>query len=270
MQRRQILTSTLAASAWALTGTNLLGKPDAAAAPESAEREYYVLRCYKTRWGTPARDVHDFLRDALVPAANRLGLKPVGVFNVTIGDAMPRIYALFPSSSLAKLANLDELIYQDAEFRKAGAAFLNAPAQQPAFEGRSAVLLRAMEGWPKLVLPSATAEKGPRMFELRTYQDPTDQDHVRKLEMINTGYFPIFKEAGFEQVFYGDTLVGPTMPDLTYMLGFKDMTDRDKCWKAFFATEAWKKLSTTERYAFEQIVTKVSNEILTPTAYSQI
>lgn len=183
---------------------------------------------------------------------------------------MPRIYVLLPSVSLETLANLDEHLIRDDEFQKIGAGFLNAPAQQPAFERRSSVLLRAMEGWPKLVLPAATTQKIPRMFELRTYQDPTDQDHVRKLEMINSGYFPIFKEAGFEQVFYGDTLIGPTLPDLTYMLGFKDMTERDTCWKAFFATEAWKKLSTMERYAFEQIVTKVSNEILMPTDYSQI
>jgi len=270
MQRRKLITSTMAASVMAVAGRNLFGKAGSPEADTSGEREYYLLRCHRTRWGTPGRDVHNFLRDALVPAANRLGIKPVGVFNVTIGDYMPRIYVLLPSTSPESLANLDERLYQDAGFQKAGAAFLNAPAQQPAFERRSAILLRAFEGWPKLVLPAATAQKGPRMFELRTYQDPTDQDHVRKLEMMNTGYFPIFKEAGFEQIFYGDTLVGPTMPDLTYMLGFKDMTERDACWKAFFATEAWKKLSTLERYAFEQIVTKVSNEILTPTDYSQI
>lgn len=270
MQRRKILTSTFAVSAWALTGTNLLAKAGAPTDPESAEREYYLLRCYKTRWGTPGRDLHNFLRDAFVPAALRLGFRPIGVFNVTVGDTMPRIYVLLPSTSLEKLANLDELMDKDSEFQKSGEAFLNAPAQQPAFERRSSVLLRAMEGWPRLVLPAASAHKGVRMFELRTYQDPTDRDHVRKLEMINTGYFSIFKEAGFEQVFYADTLIGPTMPDLTYMLGFKDMTERDDCWKAFFATEAWKKLSTLDRYAFEQIVTKVSNEILTPTDYSQI
>ena len=270
MDRRKILTSSVAASAWALAGSRLFGQSSAAAAAESGDREYYLLRCYKTIWGPEARTVHDFLREALIPAANRLGVKPVGVFNVTIGDTMPRIYVLLPSTSLQTLANLDELMNQDSEFQKAGAPLLNASAQHPAYLRRSSVLLRAMEGWPKLALPEATAQKGARMFELRTYQDPTDQDHVRKLEMINSGYFPIFKEAGFSQVFYGDTLVGPTMPDLTYMLSFTDMTERDKCWKAFFATDAWKRLSTLPRYTFEQLVTKVSNEILTPSDYSQI
>jgi len=260
----------MAASAWALTGSNLFGQSSTPVAAASGDREYYLLRCYKTTWGPAARATHDFLRGPFVSAANRLGIKPVGVFNVTIGDYMPRIYVLLPSTSLETLANLDELMHQDSEFQKTGAAFLNASAQQPAFLRRSSVLLRALVGWPKLVLPAATAQKGARMFELRTYQDPTDQDHARKLEMINSGYFPIFKEAGFSQVFYGDTLVGPTMPDLTYMLSFTDMTERDKCWKAFFETEAWKKLSTLPRYTFEQIVTKVSNEILTPTDYSQI
>jgi hypothetical protein len=270
MNRRKLLTSSMAASAWALTGSTFFGRSSVPATAESGAREYYLLRCYKTIWGPEARNVHDFLRAALIPAANRLGVKPVGAFNVTIGDYMPRIYVLLPSNSLELLANLDELMNHDAEFQKAGAPLLNAPAQRPAYLRRSSVLLRAMEGWPKLVPPAATAQNAPRLFELRTYQHPTDQDHVRKLEMINSGYFPIFKEAGFSQVFYGDTLVGPTMPDLTYMLTFTDMTERDKCWKAFFATEAWKKLSTLPRYTFEQLVTKVSNEILAPTEYSQI
>ncbi len=268
MERRKILTASVAAASMALGGPRLFGQTTATAASDG--REYYLLRCYRTVWGAPARIVHDFLRSALVPAANRLGIKPIGVFNVTIGDYMPRIYVLLPSTSLEMLANLDERLYQDSDFQKAGSPYLNAPAHQPPFLRRSSVLLRAMEGWPKLVLPAATAQNGARMFELRTYEDPTDQDHVRKLEMINTGYFPIFKEAGFSQVFYGDTLVGPTMPDLTYMLSFTDMAERDKCWKAFFAAEAWKKLSTMQRYTFEQIVTKVSNEILTPAEYSQI
>lgn len=269
MDRRTLLTSSLAGLALGLSPRSLLGG-QAEAPAASEKREYYLLRRYQMNWGPEIQAAHEFFRQALVPAANRLGIQPVGVFNVIIGPYTPRVFVLLPCASLETLCQLDEKLRQDPEYQEAGAAFLEAPAAQPAYLRVKTILLRAFEGWPRLVLPPATAQKQPRLFELRTYQQPTDRDHVRKLEMMNTGYFPIFKEAGFAQVFYGDTLAGPTMPDLSYMLSFKDLAERDKNWKTYFASEAWKELSTNPRYTFEGIVSKVSNQILSPTDYSQI
>jgi hypothetical protein len=64
----------------------------------------------------------------------------------------------------------------------------------------------AFEGWPKLVVPPVTAQHGKRVFQLRTYESPSNQDHVRKVEMFHNGEFEIFARAGFWQVFFGDTL----------------------------------------------------------------
>ena len=108
------------------------------------------------------------------------------------------------------------------------------------------------------------------MFELRTYESPTDQDHVRKVEMFNSGEFDVFEKAGFWQVFYGDTLIGSRLPNLTYMLGFEDLVDRNKKWEAFRSSPEWKKLSSSPRYTFEEIVSNITNIILKPTPYSQI
>lgn len=269
MERRKLLTSSLAASAVALTGPTF-GQQALQSSLAAGGREYYLLRRYQFLWGPQGQPAHDFFHEVLVPAVNRLGIKPVGVFNIQIAPDAPAIYVLLPSASLETLANLEEHLAQDPEYLKAGATFLNAPSREPSYIRMQATLLRALEGWPKLVLPAATAQGGRRLFELRTYETLTEQDHTRKLEMINTGYFDIFREAGFSQVFYGNTLVGARMPDLTYMLSFPDMTEREKYWAAFFASPAWKKLSTLPRYTFEQIVSKVSNVILNPTDYSQI
>lgn len=269
MERRKLLTSSLAASALALSGSSF--SQQATQTPSAAaDREYYLLRRYQLLWGPRVRAAHSFFRDALLPALNRLGIKPVGVFTTRIGPDTPAIHVLMPCASLETLANIEEHLGQDTEYLKAGDAFLNAPSLQPSYVRVQATLLRALEGWPKLVLPAATAQRGPRLFELRTYETFTEQDQTRKLEMINTGYYPIFREAGFWQVFYGNTLVGARMPDLTYMLSFPDLTEREKYWAAFFASPGWKKLSTLPRYTFEQIVSKVSNIILSPTDYSQI
>ena len=61
--------------------------------------------------------------------------------------------------------------------------------------------LQALEKWPRLVLPRATATQGPRVFEMRTYEGATDQDHKRKIEMMQSGEADIFTKAGAEQVF---------------------------------------------------------------------
>ncbi len=266
MDRRQFLASSFSASALAA------GSGSVQAAPQTAgkAREYYELRRYQLQSG-PQRPLADtYFRDALIPGLNRLGISPVGVFSIDIGEGSPSLYVLIPSASIETLVNATFRLEQDAEYLKAGAPFLNTPAKQPAYIRNESSLMIAFEGMPKLTVPPATAGRRARVFELRTYESPTDQDHKRKVEMFNSGEFDVFERAGFWQVFYGDTLIGARMPNLTYMIGFPDLEARAKMWKAFGSEPGWKKLSASARYNFEEIVSNISNVILSPTAYSQI
>ena len=153
---------------------------------------------------------------------------------------------------------------------KAAEPFWSAPATAPAFQRVEVSLLAAFEGWPKITPPASSAIKAKRIFQLRTYESPSDRDHVRKVEMFNSGEFEIFKNAGCNPVFFGDTLLGPRMPNLTYMLSFADLTALDAGWEVFRNDPAWKKLSSDPHYSFEQIVSNISNLILSPLAASQI
>jgi hypothetical protein len=177
---------------------------------------------------------------------------------------------LMPGASAETVATIETRLNQDAEYTKAGAPFLMAPAKEPAFDRIDSTFLQAFEKWPNLILPKATAAKGPRVFELRIYEGATDQDHRRKVEMMQSGEADIFTKAGVEQIFYSETLIGPRLPNLTYMLCFDSMATRDKQWAAFRASDDWKSYSTQTKYAFEPIVSNITNLILTPTAYSQI
>jgi hypothetical protein len=269
MERRQFLASSLAASALAAA------KPSAYL--EAAEgdalgkgREFYQLRRYHINGGPQRKLCDDFFRDALLPALGRLKIGPIGVFDLTIGPETPSIYVLMPSLSAETLTTVETHLAQDAEYNKAGAAFLSAPAREPAFDRMESSFLQAFEKWPRLVRPAASVSHGPRIFEIRTYEGATDQDHKRKVEMMQSGEADIFAKAGAAQVFYGDTLIGTRLPKLTYMLAFNDLADRDQKWAAFRASDEWKALSTQPRYAFETIVSNVTNLILTPTGYSQI
>jgi len=262
MKRRQFLAGSIAAPMLA-----------AGAPPQSTsdkKREYYVLRRYHLQNGPQHKLTESFLAEALVPGLNRLGISPVGVFSVSIGPESPAYYVLIPGTSAESLATVDFRLEQDAEYMKSGEAFLKAPDKQPAYVRVESSLMLAFEGWPKLTVPAATARHGKRLYELRTYESPSDQDHRRKVEMFNSGEFGAFEKAGFWPVFFGDTLIGSRMPNLTYMIGFEDLSARDKMWTAFGGTEEWKKLSVSPRYNFEEIVSSITNVVLTPASYSQI
>ena len=80
----------------------------------------------------------------------------------------------------------------------------------------------------------------------------------------------IWERHGIKQAGFWTTLVGESNNELTYMLAWDSLADRDKKWAAFRASDEWKSYSTQPRYAFETIVSNINNSILTPTAYSQI
>jgi len=216
MQRRTFLASSLAAAALSASPAANSQSPPPAAIPKG--RLYYELRRYQLTGGPQKKLCDDFFQNALIPAANRLGIAPVGVFNVAIGPETPTMYVLLPSSSLETLATAEARLAQDAKYMKTGAPFLNAPAIAPAFNRIESSLMIAFEKIPTITLPVATATNAARVFELRTYESATDQDHKRKVEMMQSGEEAIFAKAGFSQVFYGDTLIGPRIPNLTYLL----------------------------------------------------
>jgi hypothetical protein len=88
--------------------------------------------------------------------------------------------------------------------------------------------------------------------------------------MFHSGEFEIFRNAGFQMVFFGDTLIGARMPSLTYMLSFADSAELDAKWAVFRNDPAWKKLSADPKFAFEAIVSNITNLVLSPLAASQI
>ncbi len=267
MHRRHFLAASLATSAAALT-PNAQGQ----AAPVHT-REFYQLRRYTLQSEAPpapqAGLTQRFISDALIPALTRRGMGPIGAFNLDFGQETPQIYVLIPGPSVEALATLDLDLAKDVEFLKAAEPCWSSPASNPAFLRVEYSLLAAFEGWPRLTPPPA-ASKAKRIFQLRTYESPSYRDHVRKVEMFNNGEFDIFKAAGFNLVFFGDTIVGSRMPSLTYMLSMPDAATMDKNWDAFRNNPDWKKLSSDPKYAFEPIVSNITNLVLSPLPSSQI
>jgi hypothetical protein len=186
------------------------------------------------------------------------------------GPETPALYLLMPGRSVEELAMVDRQLAKDPVFLKAAEPFWNAPAATPAFVRVESSLLVAFEGWPRLTPPATSKTGGKRIFQLRTYESPSYQDHVRKVEMFHNGEFELFQKAGAHPVFFGDTLVGSRLPNLTYMLSFGNMQELEAAWAAFSANPDWKKLQSSPRYSYESIVSNITNLILSPLDASQI
>jgi hypothetical protein len=266
MRRREFLASGLAASAISLAGRT----GEAQATAGSRGRQYYELRKYFLQQGPQVQLTEKYVATALIPALNRMGIAPVGAFNLSIGPETPVLYLLLPCPSLETLVNAELHLRTDQEFLAAADAFWNAPAGSPAFVRVESTLLIAFEGWPQVTVPPATAQKGKRIFQLRSYESASYRDHVRKVAMFHAGEFEIFRKVGFWNVFFGDALIGARLPQLTYMLSFPDLNQMNDLWAAFRDDPDWKKLNTVADYNFEPIVSNITNLVLTPAAYSQI
>ena len=229
--------------------------------------EYYELRKYSLWRGAMPRRMDDYLQRAFIPAAHRIGTGPVGVFTLSMGPDSPAYYVLLVHKSAESIISFNAKIVMDAQHNAVGADFLNAIATDPAFARIDSALMVAFSGMPALETPDT---KKPRIFELRTYESHNEKANRKKIEMFNMGEIAIFRRTGLKPVFFGQTIVGSKMPNLTYLLTFDDNAARDKNWGQFVADPEWKKLSTTPGYADADILTNISNVFLKPTAYSEI
>lgn len=237
----------------------------------AAAPEFYLLRQYVLRTGTQPRRLADYLRNAAIPALNRLGHRPIGVFEVVFGLATPGVFVLMPSPSLDALAAMEAALEKDEQFVKAAEPYLNAPATDPVYVRQEVAVLSAFSNVPRVEVPAATAAQGPRLFELRTYESHNERAHRMKVRMFaEMGEVDIFRKCGLAPVFFGRTLSGSKVPSLTYMLVHENMAAREKSWAAFRDHPDWKKLSATPGYSDPEIVSNITTVFLRPAMYSQI
>ena len=256
-----------------VTTTGLAGvAPALASVPgyKSADAEYYELRHYHyaTRVSAHRQRVTDYLQNAAIPAWNRHGINNVGVFNVVFGPNSPSLYVLLPHPNLESVATLRSRLSSDEQFQQAGASFLNAGLSNPAFIRIESSLMKAFDGMPALAVPPGAASNAPRIFELRIYESHSEPKAIRKVEMFNKGEIDIFLKTGLTPVFFGESIIGAQLPNLTYMLTFKDMNDRSESWNRFRVHPDWKTMSADPYYA--DTVSNITSIILSPAAFSQV
>ncbi len=260
MDRRNFLTSSAAAGLVA----------GSAAAAGSPSNQYVELRSYQVRFSKSNQNerLTEFLEKHHLPMTKRVGIAPVGYFQVYLGPDMPKYFTLACYDSLADMEKKWAARGGDEKWSKAADAFGAAP--DPPFVRVESWLLKAFDGMPKLEVPPSEADKPARLFDLRTYESETFRDTREKVNMFNTEEIKIFRRAGVNPVFFGETVVGSKMPNLTYMVWYDNMDARSAAWSKFLQDPDWKRISVKPGWSNAEIVSNISNTFLQPLPFSPI
>jgi hypothetical protein len=235
------------------------------------KREFYEIKVYYLKDKAQEDRVHQYLKNAYLPALSRAGIRKVGVFVPVPTDttAGKRIFVFTPLTSLNQLTELEAKLSKDKQYASAGADYINAAYKDAPYKRMETILLQAFSHMPVFKAPNHKTPVSERVYELRSYEGHTEKIFQNKVEMFNEGgEVKIFDKLGFNAVFYGEVLAGSRMPNLMYMTTFENKASRDAHWKAFSADPDWKALSAKPQY--KNNVSKQTIWFLHPTEYSGI
>lgn len=234
-------------------------------------RDFYQIQVYHLAGKAQEQSVDNFLKLSYIPALHRAGIKTVGVFKPIASDTASgkQIIVWLPLASLNQIDKLQHLLSNDEIYQTSGADFLKAPFDQVPFKRKESILLKAFPNAPQFQTPKFTTNPSERIYELRSYEGPTEYLFTQKLKMFNEGgEIKLFKTLDFNAVFYAGVISGSIMPNLMYMTTFADMPAHDAHWKAFVNHPDWKKLSSLPEY--QHTVSRIVKILLTPTDYSDL
>jgi NIPSNAP len=201
--------------------------------PAAPQRAILELRYFHLRSGRQVEKTTAYLQHGWVPAAERAGIRPVGCFNAVIAPDTPFMLTMASYPGMAAFDAAREKLAADKEFQTAVDEY-NTIGELSYIRMENS-LLSAFPSFPSVTPPPAAEQGAARVFEIRTYESPTDKGLARKIKMFGEGEFDIFRRLHMLPVFAGQTIVGTHMPNLTYMLAFDDLAAREKCWNAFSA-----------------------------------
>src|SRR5579872_5732816 len=120
-----------------------------AAKADSGQPQYYELRVYTTKSQRQQELVNNYWQNVAVPAYNRLGAQPVGVFTELENSPTNKIYVLIPFDSLEAFASVPAKLAADSAYQSAAAEFMSVPKNDPAYQRFDTSILIAFDSMKK-------------------------------------------------------------------------------------------------------------------------
>jgi hypothetical protein len=236
---------------------------------DKEETSFYSIQVYHFTTASQEKALDQFIGEWYRPALHNVKLGPVGVFKPIANDTATdkRIVVITAAASLEKLLSANSLQETDTNFARLSASFIHAPYNEPPYTRYETILLQAFPMAYYLQPPMLQSPKEEHIYELRSYEGPTDGMYKNKVAMFNEGgEIELFKRLGFNAVFYGDVISGSRMPNLMYMTSFESKTARDEHWKIFGSDPFWKQLSSDPKY--QHNVSKIDIILMRAASYS--
>jgi len=238
-------------------------------AAEAEERCFYEFIRFESVNNAQKSRLDEYWEKAAIPALNRLGIEPIGVFRPRFGADGKETYVLIPHKTFDSFLTAWDKIAADKLYQQAGAGLIDTDMANPLYFRCETTLMRAFSHLPTLNIKPELKGKSDRIFEVRTYESHNMVKAKLKIEMFNEGgEIDLFKTTGLNPLMFGETLAGLKMPNLIYMLAFENMEEQAKAWKVFVASDGWNKLKDLPRY--KDTVSSITDNILTPASFSQI
>ncbi len=231
----------------------------------SSTKEFYELRIYETSSDENATLLDRHLSDNLIPMLNTAGIDKIGVFEESASNRPPWRYVLISYDNVQQYLDATGGDLNRNISEAASSSYKMVSKTRPVYDRIKSSFFEAFDVWPKSQSPLFGSD---RIFQLRIYESQSEDAGKRKVHMFNNGEIPIFNDVGLTPVFFGEALSGHNLPNLTYMLTFKDEAEMKKAWEGFLAHPDWAKMKEVEMY--KNTVSYISNIVLKPLDYSQL
>src|ERR1700733_9778539 len=96
----------------------VIGSASLAVSADADQPQYYELRIYTTISDDQRQRVNDYWQNAAIPAYNRMGIQPIGVFTEQEASATNKIYVLVPCDSLETFGAIPAKLAADVDYQK--------------------------------------------------------------------------------------------------------------------------------------------------------
>jgi hypothetical protein len=237
-----------------------------------SQKDIYEIRVYKMKSADQIKATDNYLENAYLPALHRIGIKQIGVFKPLSNDtaAVKEVIVIVPYISLDVWHRTKSVLELDQVYTNNAKVFTDADTSNLPYIRMESTISEAFPDQQKLT-PTTLKLNPDALYEMRSYESPTEELHRVKVDMFNAGgEITLFKRLDFQAIFYSDVISGSRMPNLIYMVVFENASAREEHWKAFGNSKEWKTISTDPKYRNNISVSHIDSMLMHRTSYSDL
>ena len=250
-----------------MSGMGLLAGASLAQTSTEIKTRIFLMETYYFKQGTQPARFHEYMSKSALPALSKVHNGPKIVMDSLVAPDTPHSVVILGFQSVQELWAVRGKLNMDQGLDKAFQDWQNGT--EAPFERQENALLESAD-YAHEIVALDPPPKRPRIFELRIYHSPS----YRALKSLHERFAgpegKIFHRVGVHPILYSSTVIGPLMPNLTYLTPFEDLVAREKAWDTFGADPEWLKVRQDWIEKNGQVTTHNQILLYRATAYSPV